>query len=210
MSKNSGYVEGDEIGGRDPYSSSKAMADLATQSWIYSFENAPTAIARAGNVIGGGDICLDRLIPDLVKSYSVGLAPILRFPDSVRPWQHVLDCLNGYLKLVDALLSGFGSGIWNIGPEKSEMRTVSDVANIAANAWGAANKWKPDLKSNLFEENTLLLNSNKAVKNLEWRNKLDFEEGVTWTINWYKNIHNGSDALEETLLNIRKFEAILN
>jgi len=210
VSKNSGYVEGDEIGGRDPYSSSKAMADLATQSWIYSFENAPTAIARAGNVIGGGDICLDRLIPDLVKSYSVGLAPILRFPDSVRPWQHVLDCLNGYLKLVDALLSGFGSGIWNIGPEKSEMRTVSDVANIAANAWGAANKWKLDLKSNLFEENTLLLNSNKAVKNLEWRNKLDFEEGVTWTINWYKNIHNGSDALEETLLNIRKFEAILN
>jgi len=210
VNKNSGYIEGDEVGGRDPYSSSKALADLATQSWMYSFENAPTAIARAGNVIGGGDICVDRLIPDLVKSYSVGNAPKLRFPESVRPWQHVLDCLNGYLKLVDALLGGYGSGVWNIGPEKSEMRTVSDVANIAANVWGAANKWESDSNSNLFEESTLLLNSDKAVKYLKWKNKLDFEEGVTWTIDWYKNIYNGSDALEETLLNIRKFQAIVN
>ena len=210
VNKNSGYIEDDEIGGRDPYSSSKSMADLATQSWMHSFENAPTAIARAGNVIGGGDICMDRLIPDLIKSYSEGRAPKLRFPDSVRPWQHVLDCLNGYLKLVDALIAGGGSGVWNIGPEQSEIRTVSEVADIAANVWGTAKKWESDLNSNLYEEKTLLLNSNKAVKYLMWRNKLDFEEAVTWTINWYRNIYNGSNAREETLLNIRKFQGIVN
>ena len=210
VNKNSGYIEVDEIGGRDPYSSSKSMADLATQSWMHSFENAPTAIARAGNVIGGGDICMDRLIPDLIKSYSEGRAPKLRFPDSVRPWQHVLDCLNGYLKLVDALIAGGGSGVWNIGPEQSEIRTVSEVADIAANVWGTAKKWELDLNSNLYEEKTLLLNSNKAIKYLTWRNKLDFEEAVTWTINWYRNIYNGSNAREETLSNIRKFQGIVN
>ena len=105
IGKLSGYVETEALGGQDPYSASKAMADIATQSWLSSFENPSTAIARAGNVIGGGDVCADRLIPDLISSYSSGLTPKLRAPNSVRPWQHVLDCLNGYLTLVDALVN---------------------------------------------------------------------------------------------------------
>jgi CDP-glucose 4,6-dehydratase len=146
------YRENDPMGGFDPYSSSKGAAELVISAYrrsYFSAESGPLlASVRAGNVIGGGDWALDRLIPDIIRALIQGEPPLIRAPASVRPWQHVLDCLNGYLKLVDALLGGYGSGVWNIGPEKSEMRTVSDVANIAANAWGVANKWKPDLKSN--------------------------------------------------------------
>lgn len=113
VNKSNGYHEADPLGGGEPYSASKAMADIATQSQISSFENAPTAIARAGNVIVGGDVCADRLIPDLVKSYTAGQTPLLRAPNSVRPWQHVQDCLNGYLVLVDALIGGKREGAWN-------------------------------------------------------------------------------------------------
>ena len=95
VDQEAGYVETDPLGGDDPYSASKAMADLLAQSWIRSFPGAPTAIARAGNVIGGGDISRDRLLPDLIAAYARGQAPRLRFPRAVRPWQHVLDCLNG-------------------------------------------------------------------------------------------------------------------
>jgi CDP-glucose 4,6-dehydratase len=94
-----GYVEADELGGIDPYSASKAAADIAAQSWIESCAEIPITIARAGNVIGGGDWASDRIIPDLVRAYSANRKPVIRFPHAIRPWQHVLDCLNGYLKI---------------------------------------------------------------------------------------------------------------
>lgn len=206
FNKVEGYTEVEALGGNDPYSASKAMADLATQSWIASFENAPTAIARAGNVIGGGDICADRLIPELVNSYRLGLAPQLRAPNSVRPWQHVLDCLNGYLSLVDSLISGSGEGVWNFGPDEKQVRTVGDVCNIAAAAWGVQNKWEQDSSEHPYEASLLLLNSDKARTKLGWYDKLNFEESVSWTMNWYKNVQSGNDPLEETLRNIREFE----
>lgn len=206
FNKVEGYTEAEALGGNDPYSASKAMADLATQSWIASFENAPTAIARAGNVIGGGDICADRLIPDLVNSYKSGLVPQLRAPNSVRPWQHVLDCLNGYLRLVDSLISGSGEGVWNFGPNEKQVRTVGDVSNIAAAAWGVQNKWEQDSSDHPYEASLLLLNSDKARTELGWYDKLNFEESISWTMNWYKNVQSGNDPLEETLKNIRKFE----
>ena len=206
FNKVEGYTEAEALGGNDPYSASKAMADLATQSWIASFENAPTAIARAGNVIGGGDICADRLIPELVNSYRSGLAPQLRAPNSVRPWQHVLDCLNGYLSLVDSLISGSGEGVWNFGPDEKQVRTVGDVCKIAAAAWGVQNKWEQDSSEHPYEASLLLLNSDKARTKLGWYDKLNFEESVSWTMNWYKNVQSGNDPLEETLRNIREFE----
>ena len=206
VNKKSGYIETDPLGGQDPYSASKAMADIATQSWLASFENVPTAIARAGNVIGGGDVCADRLIPDLVKSYSSGLIPKLRAPNSVRPWQHVLDCLNGYLVLVDAILDGNGSGAWNFGPDETQVRSVADVTNIAGDIWESSAKWEQDSDFHPHEANLLLLNSEKARTNLGWRDKLNFEESVRWTIDWYKNVHYVNDALQETLKNIRDFE----
>lgn len=204
--KASGYVETEALGGQDPYSASKAMADIATQSWLSSFENAPTAIARAGNVIGGGDVCADRLIPDLVSSYSSGLTPKLRAPHSVRPWQHVLDCLSGYLTLVDAMINNDADGAWNFGPVENQSKTVADVANIAGGVWGVQKSWEGDLGNHPHEAALLMLNSNKARTELGWSDKLSFEESVNWTIDWYQNVHNGNDPLEETLKNITSFE----
>jgi CDP-glucose 4,6-dehydratase len=207
MSKTTGYLETDPLGGQDPYSASKAMADIAAQSWISSFENPPTAIARAGNVIGGGDVCADRLIPDLITSYSARLIPKLRAPNSVRPWQHVLDCLNGYLMLVDAVIQNNGDGAWNFGPAEKQSKTVADVANIAGAMWGVEKSWENDLASHPHEASLLALNSEKARTQLGWSDRLSFEESVEWTISWYKNVLEGSNPLEETLKNIRAFES---
>ena len=205
--KINGYIETDPLGGYDPYSASKAMADIGTQSWISSFENAPTAIARAGNVIGGGDVCADRLIPDLIHSYVLGTTPKLRYPNSVRPWQHVLDCLNGYLILVDKLIQNDVHGAWNFGPVESEPKTVAEVANIVSTVWGVKIGWERDLGNNPHEAPALILNSNKARRELNWSDKLSFEESVKWTTNWYRNVNAGSDSLGETLKNIREFES---
>jgi CDP-glucose 4,6-dehydratase len=202
-----GYLETDPLGGQDPYSASKAMADLATQSWLASYENAPTAIARAGNVIGGGDICADRLIPDLISSFSSGLTPKLRAPNSIRPWQHVLDCLNGYLILVDTMIHKNTGGAWNFGPSESQLKTVADVADIAGTVWGVKTSWESHTGTHPHEASKLMLNSNKARTELGWSEKLTFEESVKWTTDWYKNVHNGNDPLDETLKNIRSFEA---
>jgi CDP-glucose 4,6-dehydratase len=207
ISKSSGYVETEALGGQDPYSASKAMADIATQSWLSSFENAPTAIARAGNVLGGGDVCADRLITDLIHSYSSGITPKLRAPNSVRPWQHVLDCLNGYLTLVDAVIENKVDGAWNFGPDENQSKTVADVANIAAKVWGVEKSWENDSGNHPHEASMLILNSNKARTNLGWSDKLSFEETIEWTTNWYKNVNSGKDPLEETLKNIRDFES---
>ena len=207
ISKTAGYLETDALGGQDPYSASKAMADIAAQSWISSFKNPPTVIARAGNVIGGGDVCADRLIPDLISSYSSGLVPKLRAPNSVRPWQHVLDCLNGYLRLVDAVIQKNADGAWNFGPDEKQSKTVADVANIAGAVWGVEKSWENDLGNHPHEATMLMLNSNKARADLGWSDKLSFEESVKWTINWYKNVNEGNNPLDETLKNIREFES---
>jgi CDP-glucose 4,6-dehydratase len=206
FSKSSGYTETEELGGQDPYSASKAMADVATQSWLSSFSNPPTAIARAGNVIGGGDVCPDRLIPDLIKSYSSGSTPKLRAPNSIRPWQHVLDCLNGYLMLVNGVIEKNVGGAWNFGPDESQSKTVSDVANLVGTLWGADTNWEADSESHPYEASLLMLNSNKARSNLGWSDKLSFEESIEWTTNWYRNVGEGRNPLEETLRNIRDFE----
>jgi CDP-glucose 4,6-dehydratase len=207
INKPEGYIETDALGGQDPYSASKAMADIAAQSWLSSFDNPPSAIARAGNVIGGGDVCGDRLIPDLINSYSIGMTPKLRAPNSIRPWQHVLDCLNGYLLLIDAIIKGTGSGEWNFGPNDNEINTVADVAEIAGSIWGMETKWEQDEGLHPHEANLLLLNSEKARTKLEWKDKLDFNESVTWTTNWYLNVLQGGNPLEETLRNIHEFES---
>ena len=203
--KTSGYLESDQIGGEDPYSASKAMADIAAQSWLLSFDNPPTAIARAGNVIGGGDVCADRLIPDLINSYLLGLTPRLRAPNSVRPWQHVLDCLNGYLLLIEKIIERTASGAWNFGPELNQNKTVANVADIAGEFWGIEKKWDSSSQEHPHEAAVLSLNSEKARTNLGWSEKLSFEESVAWTINWYKCVKDGGDPLEETLKNIRDF-----
>jgi CDP-glucose 4,6-dehydratase len=200
-----GYVESDELGGDDPYSASKAAADIAAQSWIKSFAKVPMAIARAGNVIGGGDWAQNRIIPDLVNAYSTGNLPTLRYPDAIRPWQHVLDCLNGYLKLVDYQLSSGIAGEWNFGPELAEKHSVRDLVTAFAEKWGHSGQpWNLESTNQPHEAGYLLLDSGKARRCLKWQDFLNLEESVLWTVNWYKNT-NGTKAREFSLLQIDNY-----
>lgn len=204
-----GYKEDEPLGGDDPYSSSKAMADLLTQSWVRSFPGVPTAIGRAGNVIGGGDVSADRLIVDLMMNAVADKATSIRFPSAVRPWQHVLDCLNGYLALVDALLSGDGKGEWNFGPGPQGFVTVAEMADLALEHWGNAPTWVDvSDQSQLHEAELLALDATKAETVLGWNNKLSVETSVEWTVEWYKRFAAGDSARELTLNQIELFEAL--
>jgi CDP-glucose 4,6-dehydratase len=189
-----GYVESDELGGHDPYSSSKAAADIATQSWVASFESKNVSIARAGNVIGGGDWAADRLIPDLVNAFANNSSANIRYPNSIRPWQHVLDCLSGYLALSDAMLAKGVTGEWNFGPEIDTNTKVSRVADLAAQSWGQGAAWRLDSNPQLHEAGYLLLDSTKARQELNWKDKLDFEATIKWTMDFYKAATLGSSA----------------
>lgn len=200
-----GYVEDEPLGGDDPYSSSKAMADIMTQSWVKSFPAMPTAIARAGNVIGGGDASEDRLIPDAVRAFKSGSALSIRYPNAVRPWQHVLDCVNGYLKLTEALLEGTGLGEWNFGPGKESFVPVGEVAAKAAKFWGGSATVDLDTRPQPHEANLLALDSAKAIRELGWNNKLLFNESLQWTIDWEREFASGKSASELTKQQIVSF-----
>ncbi|MCV7347656.1 CDP-glucose 4,6-dehydratase [Mycolicibacterium rhodesiae] len=208
IGQEAGYVETDPLGGDDPYSSSKAMADLLTQSWIRSFPGCPTAIARGGNVIGGGDASRDRLLPDLMAAYASGQAPLLRFPSAVRPWQHALDCVNGYLMLADALLAGKGLGEWNFGPGRESFVEVGEVATLAAEMWGGGAHWDDQPGEHPHEASLLALDAGKARRELGWHDRLQFRDALAWTVDWYRRVHDGADPLELTREQIAAFESL--
>lgn len=200
-----GYIETDELGGDDPYSASKAAADIAVQSWVKSFAKIPIAIARAGNVIGGGDWATDRIIPDLVNAYSSGQLPILRYPDTIRPWQHVLDCLNGYLKLIGYIIEKGTCDVWNFGPNINDKFTVAELTkqvarhyDVKGSMWVSSNVEQP------HEASYLLLDSSKARQELSWKDKLNFFESIRVTIDWYKMV-DYSNPYEVTLEQINNF-----
>jgi CDP-glucose 4,6-dehydratase len=199
-----GYEETDELGGDDPYSASKAAADIATQSWAKSFATTPVAIARAGNVIGGGDWAADRIIPDLVNAYSSNQVPTLRYPDAVRPWQHVLDCLNGYQMLVNKMLINGATGEWNFGPLLEEKYSVGELtAQIASHFGITGHAWKLDKTTQPHEAGYLLLDSSKARVELDWSDRLNFKDTIQWSIGWYKN--EDITPLEKTKAQIQQF-----
>lgn len=193
-----GYREDDALGGDDPYSASKAMADILTQSWITSFPGCPTAIARAGNVIGGGDVSRDRLLPDLLAAFAAGNEAVLRYPDAVRPWQHVLDCLNGYLLLVDTLLANpdTGAGAWNFGPPDSNAVSVAQIADLATSLWGEGASWSTTGEQQPHEAALLTLNSEKARSELNWHDRLDVSAAVGWAVDWEQGRTGGAPAAD--------------
>lgn len=202
-----GYRETDPLGGDDPYSASKAMADILTASWVHSFPGPPTAIARAGNVIGGGDVSRDRLLPDLLRQFAGGQPAIIRYPDAVRPWQHVLDCLNGYLMLVDALLAGQGTGAWNFGPDAESFVPVRVIADTASRLWGEGAGWEHVNQGEPHEAELLALDARKAQVELGWRNVLDLDASLAWTVDWERARLSGSDPGALARRQIVDFEA---
>ncbi|WP_028044852.1 CDP-glucose 4,6-dehydratase [Cellulomonas sp. URHE0023] len=202
-----GYRESDPLGGFDPYSASKAAADLLTQSWIASSgSTVPTAIARAGNVIGGGDVCAERLMVDLVAAFTAGAPVRLRYPDAVRPWQHVLDCLNGYLLLADALLAGRLAGeAFNFGPGTRSFVKVGDIATSVAALWGTDARVEVDEGPKVHEAGLLALDSRKAELALDWHDRLILSDALGWTVEWAQKTDAGTDPRTQTVGQIREY-----
>ncbi len=203
-----GYVESDALGGHDPYSASKAMSDILISSWTDSFGPCNTTIARAGNVIGGGDVSADRLFPDLISAFQKGRPAHLRYPEAVRPWQHVLDCLSGYVKLAEATLSGSAEGAWNFGPEPDAFRTVAEAATTAAGFWGEGASWAAQGGEHLYEADLLTLDASRARDELHWQDHLDFESAVKWTVDWAKHVNSGADPRHISLAQIDKHQEL--
>lgn len=198
-----GYREQDALGGNDPYSASKAAAEIATHAMATSFFHdaaAPAIVtSRAGNVIGGGDWADHRLLPDAARSLSAGEPLVCRNPGSVRPWQHVLDPLAGYMLLAESVArkkSVFPA--WNFGPAQDDVLAVSDVADIFVSAWGSGAVWNPleNSTSTKMESGTLTIDSSLARRELGWVPRWSSTEAVKRTANWYRDYGRGVSAKE--------------
>jgi CDP-glucose 4,6-dehydratase len=208
-SKTEGYVESDPLGGLDPYSASKAAADILTQSWAYTHQDLPIAIARAGNVIGGGDVSSDRLLPAVIKAFSESRTAEIRNPKAVRPWQHVLDCLNGYLHLTDSVVQRKSRGAWNFGPDQESCKSVGEVVDIAKELWGGSVDWNHTPDENApHEDSYLLLDSTKSQGGLGWKNRLSLHEALATTIEWEKKVIEGDNLLAVSREAVRSFAGI--
>lgn len=190
--KKEGYDESDMLGGHDAYSASKSAADIAAQCWSSNFVNFPLAIARAGNVIGGGDWAEKRIVTDLVNALEKKVNLELRYPHAVRPWQHVLDCLSGYICLIEFMLKNKQGGIWNFGPKSSNSKTVTEFANLFISFWSKEKDFiniESSKNNSLKETEVLILNSSKSREILGWDEKLDFQTSIAWTVDWYKKLN---------------------
>lgn len=212
-----GYRENEAFGGGDPYSSSKGCAELVTAAYRRSFftarpgsRAAPPAVAtaRAGNVIGGGDWSVDRLAPDAIRAFSSGATLRIRHPDAVRPWQHVLDPLAGYLRLAEALFTkgnAFAEG-WNFGPAPGDEQPVRVLADRLADLWGDGARWERDGGVQLPEHHYLRLDCAKARARLGWISRLDLETALRLTVAWRRAHLAGADLRTVSLEQIAAFE----
>ena len=213
-----GYNESDILGGKDPYSASKASAELAIQSHISSFfplkkTKVLIGVARAGNVIGGGDWSENRLIPDCVKSWSKNKRALIRNPNSTRPWQHVLEAVGGYLLFASTLKKNkkLHGEAFNFGPNSSKNYKVIFLVKLMRKYWKKIS-WKVAYKNkkNFQESNLLKLNCNKAKKNLKWKCILSFSETIKMVADWYKSYYsNPKNIYKISYGQIKKYEKLL-
>lgn len=211
------YRENDRLGGYDPYSASKACAELVINSYAQSFFNPAAyeqhrkglAVGRAGNVIGGGDWALDRIVPDVVRALQAGLPVQVRNPRAVRPWQHVLEPIGGYLLLGARLHADPKryAGAWNFGPHLQDALPVASLVDIGLQAWGSGGYETPELTGQPHEAGLLKLDISKAINELGWQPKYSAIESIHRTINWYKALHEGKSAADLVRADIEDFTA---
>ena len=202
-----GYRENDPMGGDDPYSASKGCSELITHSYLKSFfsasNTAHVASGRAGNVIGGGDWAQNRIIPDIIRGYKAGTTTSIRNPQSVRPWQFVLEPVYGYMKLGQKLFNegkSFSGG-WNFGPAAYENYSVGDVVNQVRKLLPEVKIDAPETKEKLHEAGLLKLDITKAVNQLGWKPKLDFEKTIAFTIQGYQDEQNTKNNVYQCRVN---------
>lgn len=210
LNDNSGqhFIETDPLGAADPYSTSKAAADLLIQSWKKCHSKSLISIARAGNVIGGGDIGEDRLIPDIIRAVEAKKSLSIRFPNSTRPWQHVLDCVNGYLVLLEKSYSEKIDGVWNFGPLESDEKSVENVVGTFLNKLGKKLEIEYGFSNSREEANRLMLNSEKAVAELEWSRKFSSDDAIKWTADFYLQLERGVSHFDVMRDQITKFRSL--
>ena len=206
-----GYKENEELCGYDPYSNSKSCSELVTYSYRNSFftdKDAPAiSTARSGNVIGGGDYATDRIIPDCIRAAEQGQAIILRNPQSTRPYQHVLECLSGYLLLAQKQYENkIFAGSYNFGPDDDSCVTTGELATLFCNTWGDKANWTAEQEKNApHEANFLRLDNTKAKKVLSWIPKWDIKTAIVKTTEWEKAVKNGISAAEITDKQIKEY-----
>ena len=195
-----GYRENDELGGDDPYSGSKAAAELVFRSYVNTFDNIIATTTRAGNVIGGGDWAPDRIIPDCITAWLNGKLPLIRKPKATRPWQHVLEPLSGYLTLGSLLYSEpqkYKGQSYNFGPTSDFSYTVLSLLKIMKEYWPDINWEESQSKKDSEAESTLLsLNCEKALSNLSWKSLMNINETVRMTAEWYLAYNDGADMYQ--------------
>ncbi len=212
------YSETDPLGGHDPYASSKACAEIVAAAYRSSFfppnrlqeHQVVISTARAGNVIGGGDWSEDRLIPDLIRGFQAGKPVLIRHPRAVRPWQHVLDPLHGYILLAEQALAQqeLADSAFNFGPSDEGAWPVERIASKLAAIWGNGARWTTDSTPSVHEAQSLRLDSSKAHAVLDWQPRLPIETAVEWTVNWYRAWHNGADMAHETRAQIAEYDRL--
>jgi CDP-glucose 4,6-dehydratase len=210
-----GYRETDPLGGYDPYSSSKACAEIVSAAYRQSYfpvaeisrHRCAIATARAGNVIGGGDWSMDRLIPDLVRGFLAGETVAIRRPHAIRPWQHVLEPLMGYILLAEKLLTHeprFATA-FNFGPADDDAQPVGWIVEKMVNFWGADAAWKLDEDPSVHEAGYLKLDASRARAELDWYCRIRLETSLHWLVDWYKAWQGGQDMHRFTLQQIAAY-----
>ncbi len=207
-----GYRESDPMGGHDPYSSSKGAAELVTAAYRASFFDAPdspaVASARAGNVFGGGDWSEDRLLPDVFRAALAGQPIRVRNPEAVRPWQHVLNPLSGYLRVAErAWADRACAGGWNFGPADNDARPVRWIVERLDELWDGPLRWEVDPGPHPHEAQWLKLDSSLARAQLDWAPRWGLEDGLLRTVAWHRAHRDGADVRATTLGQVREFAA---
>ena len=215
-----GYRENEPMGGFDPYSNSKGCAELVSAAYRSSFFNADTyaqhgvatATVRAGNVIGGGDWAQDRLIPDILSAFEQGRKVDIRNPHAVRPWQHVMEPLSGYLTLAEQLFEygpSFGEG-WNFGPNDEDAKPVGWIVEQMAALWGGSANWQIDTGEHPHEAHYLKLDISKARSRLNWHPALRLQDALALIIDWSKQRQAGANMRQLTIVQLQTYQALTN